>query len=91
MKGSIIRRRAQRPKRDIDLDKVSQVLRGSANDNLTGETGCFVFEPVQLLKKRFGVFCFTRLKDELDSRILYLLEWFVECLWITCQQGFAVV
>ena len=27
-KGSIIRRRAQRPRRDVDLDKFSQVLRG---------------------------------------------------------------
>ena len=54
-KGSIIRRIAQRPRRNIDLDKVSQVLRGSASNNLVAETGCFVFdslsygEPVQLL------------------------------------------
>ncbi|WP_419628872.1 hypothetical protein, partial [Thiolapillus sp.] len=59
-KGSIIGRRAQRPRRNIDLDKVSQVLRGSASDNLIAETGCFVFdslfygEPVQLLKKRLA-------------------------------------
>ena len=31
-KGSIIGRRAQRPRKNIDLDKVSQVLRGSASD-----------------------------------------------------------
>ena len=44
-KGSIIGRRAQRPpRRNIDLDKVSQVLRGSASDNLIAETGCFVFD-----------------------------------------------
>ena len=96
-KGSIIGRRMKRPGMDIDLDKGSKVLRGSASDNLIAETGCFVFdflfygEPVKLLKKRFGVFCSTRLKDELDSRVLYLLEWFDECLWITRQQGFAVV
>ena len=38
VKGSIIRRRAQRPKRDKDLDKVSQVPRGSASNNLIAET-----------------------------------------------------
>ena len=56
-KGPIIGRRAKRPRRNIDLDMVSQVLRGSANDNLIviAEIGCFVFdslfygEPVQLL------------------------------------------
>ena len=54
-KGSIIGRRMQRPRRNIELDKVSQVLRGSTSDNLIAETGCFVFdslfygEPVQLL------------------------------------------
>ena len=54
-KGSIIGRRAQRPRRNIDLDKVNQVLRGSASNNLIAETGYFVFdslfygEPVQLL------------------------------------------
>ena len=95
-KGSIIGRRAQRPRKNIDLDKVSQVLRGSTSDNLIAETGCFVFdslvygEPVQLLKKRFSVFCSTRLKDELGSRVLYLLEWFDDCLWIACQEGIAV-
>ena len=48
-------KRTQRLRRNIDLDKGSQALRGSASDNLTAETGCFVFdclfygEPVQLL------------------------------------------
>ena len=37
--GSIIGRRTQRPRRNIDFDKVSQVLRGSARDNLIAETG----------------------------------------------------
>ena len=36
-KGSIIRRRAQRPRRDVDLDKFSQVLRGNASDDLVAE------------------------------------------------------
>ena len=90
-------RRARRPRRNVDLDKVSQVRGGSANYNLIAETGCFVFdspfygEPVLLLKKSFGVFCSTRLKDELGSRVLYLLERFDDCLWIACQQGIAVV
>ena len=54
-KGSIIGRRAQSSRRSIDLDKVSQVFRGSASDNLIAEKGYFVFdslfygEPVQLL------------------------------------------
>ena len=62
-KDSIVRRRAQRPRRDIDLDKFSQVLRGSASDDLIADASYFVFnslfhgEPVQLLEKRFGVFC----------------------------------
>ena len=34
-KGSITRRRVQRPRRDVDLNKFSQVLRGSASDDLT--------------------------------------------------------
>ena len=37
-KSSITRRRTQRPRRDIDLDKFSQVLRGSANEDLTAKT-----------------------------------------------------
>ena len=84
--SSIIGRRAQRPRRNNRLDKVSQVLRGSASDDLKTETGCFVFdslfhgEPVKLLKKRFSVLCSTRFKDKLGSRVLYLLEWFDECL-----------
>ena len=67
-KSSIIRRRAQRPRRDTDLDKLSQVLRGSASDDLIAKTNYFVFnslfygEPVQLLEK-FGVFCSTRFKE----------------------------
>ena len=56
VKGSVIRRRVQRPRRDVDLDKFSQVLRGSASDDLIAEASYFVFnsllyaEPVQLLK-----------------------------------------
>ena len=90
-KGSVIRRRAQRPRRDVDLDKFSQVLRGSASDDLVAEANYFVFnylfygKPVQLLEKRFGVFCSTRIKDEFGCRVLYLLKWFDDCLWITCQ------
>ena len=62
-KESIIPRRAQRPRRDLDVDKFSQVQRGSASDDLKAEASYFVFnslfygEPVQLLEKRFGVFC----------------------------------
>ena len=43
-------------RREIDLDKFSQVLRGSASDDLMVVTRCFVFhslfcgEPVQLLE-----------------------------------------
>ena len=91
VKDSIVRRRVQRPRRDIDLDKFSQVLRGSASDDLTAGASYFVFnslfygEPVQLLEKRFGVFCSTRFKDEFSCRVLYLLKWFDDCLWITCQ------
>ena len=81
-KSSIFGRRTQRPRRDIDLDKVSQVMRGSASDNQIAETGCLVFdfmfygEPVQLLQKKCSMFCSRRLKGELVSRVLYLLEWF---------------
>ena len=45
-------------------------------------------EPVQLVEKRFGVAeCPTRFKDEFSCRVLYLLEWFDDCLWIdiACQ------
>ena len=41
-KGSTIRRRAQRPRRDVDVDKFSQVLRGSASDDLIAEASYFV-------------------------------------------------
>ena len=91
-KDSIIRRRAQRPKRDIDLYKFSKVLRGGASDDLIAEASYVVFnslfygEPVQLLEKRFGVFCSTRFKDEFSCRVLYLLlKRFDDCLRITCQ------
>ena len=43
-KSSIIRRRAQRPRRDEYLDKFSQVLRDSANDDLLAVTSYFVFD-----------------------------------------------
>ena len=75
-KDVIIRRRAQRHRRDVDLDKFSQVLRGSASDDLIADASYFVFnsllygEPVQLLEKRFGVFCSTEFKDELSCRVL---------------------
>ena len=43
-KGSMIIRRAQRPRRDVDLNKFRQVPRGSASDDLIGEPGSdFVF------------------------------------------------
>ena len=86
-------RKGQRPRRDTDLDKFSQagLLRGSASDDLIAEASYFVFnslfygEPAQLLEKRFGVFCCTRFRDELSCRVPYLLKWFDDCLWITCQ------
>ena len=45
---SIIRRRAQRPRRDRNLDKISQVLRGNGSDCLIAETfnSLFCGEPV---------------------------------------------
>ena len=43
-KGSFIERRAQRPRRNTDVDKVSHVLRGSASNNLKAETISFVFD-----------------------------------------------
>ena len=73
------------------MDKFSQVLRGSASDDLIAEASYFVLnflfcgEPVQLLEKRFGVFCSVRFKDEFSCRVLDLLKWFDDCLWITCQ------
>ena len=72
-KDSIIRRRAQGPRRNVDLDKFSQVLRGGASGDLIAEASYFVFkslfygEQVQVLEKRFGVFCSTRFKDSSDS------------------------
>ena len=90
-KDSIIRRRAQRPRRDIDLGRSSQVLWGGASDDSIAEASYFVFnslfygEPVQLLEKRFGMFCSMKFKDEFSCRVRYLLEWFDDCLWITCQ------
>ena len=76
-KCSIIQRRLQKPRRDVDLDKFSQVLMGSARDDLI-EPGYFVFnslfyeEPEQLLDKRFGLFCSTRFKNKFGCRVLYL-------------------
>ena len=61
------------------MNKFTQVLRGSAGDVLIAGASYFVFnslffgEPVQLLEKRFGVFCFTRFKDEFGCRVLYLI------------------
>ena len=62
------------------------VLRGSATDDLIAEASHFVFnslfcgEPVQLLEKRFDVLCCTRFMDEFGCRVLYVLEWFDDCL-----------
>ena len=36
-KNDVIGRKAQRPRRDIELDKVSQVPRGSVSENLIAE------------------------------------------------------
>ena len=71
--------------RDVDVDKFNQVQRGSASDDSIAEASYFVFnslfygEPLQLLEKRFGVFCSMRFKDEFGCRVLYLLEWFDDC------------
>ena len=46
-KDSIIQRRAQRPRRDVDLDKFSQVLRGSASDDFIAETSYFALNFLQ--------------------------------------------
>ena len=64
-----------RYKWDIDLDNFRQELRGSASDNLTTETSfvshsLFYGEPVQLLMKRSGMFCYTRFKDEFSCGVL---------------------
>ena len=42
-KGSIIRRRAQKPRRDVDQDTFSQVLWCSASEDLIAETRYFVY------------------------------------------------
>ena len=45
--SSVIRRRTKRPRRDVDLDKFSQVLRGSAMMiSVIAETSYFVFNSV---------------------------------------------
>ena len=69
-KVSVIRRRAQTPRRDVDLNTFSQALWGSATDDLIAETSYFAFncvvygEPVHVLEKRFGLTCSMRFKDE---------------------------
>ena len=53
------------------MDKHSQLLRGSASDELIAETRCFAFDsllygkPEQLFKKRFAVFCSTKTQHSL--------------------------
>ena len=87
----------QRPRRDLSFDKVSQVQRVSASDNLLAETACFVFdslfygELVQLFKKRISLYCSLRLKNGPSSGVLYLLEQLGKCLWRACQQEVAVI
>ena len=72
-KSSMIRRRAQRHRKDIKIDEVSQVLRGSASDNLRAQTGCcvldflFCWEPVQFFKDRFRVFALRDLRMSLAA------------------------
>ena len=59
------------------MNKLSQVLRGSASDSddLTAETRYFVFKSlfygqlVQWLEKRIGVFCSTRFKEEFGAQV----------------------
>ena len=59
---------------------------GSASDDSIAEASYFVFnslfygEPVQLLEKRFGMFCSMKFKDEFSCRVLYLLE----CMMSVC-------
>ena len=54
-------KKSSETRREVDLDKFSQVLRGSASDDLIAETSYFVFnslsygELVQLLEMRYGV------------------------------------
>ena len=45
---------------DTDLDKFSQVLKGTANDDLIAEKSCFVFNYLFCV----DMFCWTRFKDE---------------------------
>ena len=65
-KCSIVRRRTQKPRRDVSVNMFSQVQTGNANDTLIAEARCFVFhslvygKPEQLFKKRSGVFCSTK-------------------------------
>ena len=90
-KDSIMRRRAQGLRRKVNLGNFGHGLRGSASAYLTAVTSYFVNnflfygEPLYLLEKMFSVFCSTGLKDEFGCRVLYLSEWFDDCLWITCQ------
>ena len=83
-KRSVIRKRAHRPRRDVDLYNFSQVLSGSASGDLITETSYFAFnslfygEPVQLLEKRFGVFCSTRFKDEFGCRVLHFCTMYLK-------------
>ena len=46
-KSSTVRIRAQRPRRYVDLDKFSQVLKGSASDDFIAETNYFAFNSLQ--------------------------------------------
>ena len=77
MRKVVIRTRTRRPRKDIDMNKFSQVLRGSASDSddLIAETRYFVFkslfygEPVQWLEKRIGVFCSMRFKEEFGAQV----------------------
>ena len=84
-KSSIIGRRAQRPRRNIDLDKVSQVLRRSASDNLIAETGCFVFDSLfygsQCNWFRRGLACYV-LRD---------LSMSLAAKFCTCWSGLVIV
>ena len=40
----------------------------------------FYGERVQLLEKKFDVFCSKRFKDEFSCGVMYLLEWFDDCV-----------
>ena len=80
--------------RSIVLEKKcaedSQVLRVSVSDDLIARKATlylilFYGKPVQLLEKTFGMFYSTKFKDEFGCRVMYLLEWFDNCLWIACQ------